>query len=136
MKILKLILVMLLTITCSVALAQGNQGQSDVPAPSLVPCSGATTGSWTCGVTQFFELIRRLIRFFAFDLAIPAAAIGIAYSGIEMVTKPNNPGARKQAIETIEMIVIGLIWVLGAWLIVHTLVDYVVKDGAVRNVLE
>lgn len=95
----------------------------------LVPCTD------NCTTTDFFALIQRIVNYFVFTLAVPVATIAIAYAGITMASHPAEEGKRTQAKEIIQAAVIGLVLVLGAWLIVTTIFNYLIKDD-VRNKID
>lgn len=102
-------------------------------AADLVPPCG-DTGQPACATGDFFVLVRNVINYFVFALAVPAATIAIAYAGISMASHPADESKRTQAKEILWAAVIGLALVLGAWLIMKTLFVYLVKPEARQQI--
>lgn len=82
-------------------------------AAGLVPCSGAS-----CDFAAFITLIRNMINFLIFKLAVPLAAISFAIAGVMILTAGGNEGQVARAKEIFWNVLIGLIVALSAWLIV------------------
>lgn len=117
MKILKIISLVIICLVFSIfitpiAWAQGG----------LVPCQD------NCTAADFFTLASKVVDFFVFTLAVPAAVIAITYAGVQMAIHPTQAGKRSEAKGIIMTAVIGLALALGAWLIVTTITDYLLKD--------
>lgn len=91
-------------------------------APLVPTCAGDD-----CGAADFFILLDKIIKYFVFTLAVPVATIAIVYAGIIMASNPGKEGKRTEGKEIIEAAVIGLVLVIGAWLIVTTIVKSLVK---------
>ncbi len=105
-----------------------NQDQGAIE-DGLVPCDG--TPAHPCTFTSLLNLVNRMIRYLIY-LMIPLSAIVFAYAGFLLITKGGNPGAREQASGMFMKVVLGLIFVLGAWLIVSTILDALGVDKAFR----
>lgn len=141
MKYLVLFVLILLTlILATPALAEF--GSSDPYssrniANGLVPCDGVSSdaGSWTCGAQEFFQLVENFLQFCVFYLAAPLTTVAIAYAGINMALHPDNPATMKEGKKIVQTAVIGLIWALGAYLIVTTLVGYFI-DPSLKGKIE
>lgn len=99
-------------------------------AAGLVPCDGVDN----CNTAAFFLGIDRIVNYFVFSLAVPIATIAIAWAGITMALHPAEEGKRTEAKKIIQATVIGLILTLGAWLIVNTLVKYLVKPDVAGQI--
>lgn len=84
----------------------------------LVPCGDS--GDPECNVCQVESLMRDLLKLVIYT-AIFLATLMIAYAGFKMVTAQGDPGAITAAKDILFKVVIGLMLVLGAWLIVDTL---------------
>ncbi len=77
-----------------------------------------------CGFNEFIDLINNVIEFILFYMAVPIAAIMFAYAGFLMVTAGGEAAhARQEAKEIAMNTVIGLIFVLAAFLIVKTILS-------------
>ena len=95
---------------------------------TLVPCID------NCDYNYLINLIDNVIHFFVYDLGVPVATIAIVYAGIIMVTKPDDPAKLKQGKEIMMTAVIGLIIMLGGYLIITTIFKYL--TGNVPAVLK
>lgn len=82
----------------------------------LVPCDGAD-----CTFNHLIELIRRVINFLIFKLAVPLAAVSFAVAGVIILTAGGNESKVEQGKEIAWNVVIGLIIALSAWLVVNAI---------------
>jgi len=73
------------------------------------------------GWASFFQVVQNLLNF-AVYLAIFFAVLIFAYAGFLWVTNPANPGNKEKGREALMNGVIGLVVVLGAWLIINTII--------------
>lgn len=87
-------------------------------AASLVPCNGTTT---PCNYTALITLIKNIVNFLVFGLAVPLAAISFAVAGVMILTAGGNTGQVERAKEIFWNVVIGLVVALSAWLIVNAI---------------
>lgn len=94
---------------------------------TLVPCTD------DCNFDSFVALIGILFKVILI-LALPLSAIIIAYGGLMIIFNPNNPGKRESAKKIIISVIWGLVFILAAYLIVKTILDYFV-DGSLRGSL-
>lgn len=83
---------------------------------AIVPCGGS--GQQACNFGFFITLIKNVINFLIFKLAVPLAAISFAVAGVMILTAGDNTGQVEKAKEIFWNVVIGLIVALSAWLIV------------------
>jgi len=99
-------------------------------AAGLIPCDGVTV---KCDFNAFAGLINNIINWFI-GISAGVAAITFSIAGAKMLFNPDNPTKRQEAIGMFKKTVIGMLIVLGAWLIVHTIVSALVKpeSGALR----
>lgn len=117
-KITLLVLILLCSLLVSATHAQ--------VAENIVPCGNP--GQADCETNDFFELVQNIVNYFTFVLAVPVATVAIAYAGISMASQPAKPEKRKQAIEILQTAIVGLALVLGAWLIVNTIFNYLAES--------
>lgn len=82
-------------------------------AAGLVPCSGAD-----CDFNDLITLIKNVVDFLIFKLAVPLAAISFAVAGVIILTAGGNESKAEQGKEIAWSVVIGLIIALSAWLVV------------------
>ncbi len=103
------------------------------PTPIVPPCQDEVIGQATkaCGFNTLMHLIRHLIDFALF-LAMPIAAGLFAFAGILYVTSSANPGNIGRAHGIFSSVFIGLLWVLGAWLVITLISDALLKPDYIR----
>ena len=109
-----------------VVLAQTSpQGSS--PTGGLVPCTN------NCNFNDLTTLINNIINWFL-GISVSVAAITFAIAGGIMLFNPNNPGKRGEALEMFKKTIIGIIIILVAWLVIHTVIAALVNQntGALR----
>lgn len=90
-----------------------------VSAFEIVPCGGS--GQSACNFSFFIQLIRNVVKFLIFYLAVPLAAISFAVAGVMILTSGGNTGQVEQAKEIFWNVLIGLIVALAAWLVVNAI---------------
>jgi hypothetical protein len=93
-------------------------------AASLIPCDGVTK---VCDFNAFMTMINGFITRFL-ELSVVIAAVTFSIGGAKILLNPGNPTERQKAMEMFKKTVIGMLIVLGAWLIVHTIVTAVARD--------
>lgn len=110
-------------------------------APLLPTCATPTefTGKeggtfMICGWADLMKLIDNLIHFILYGLAVPIAAIMMAYAGFLLITAGgDNAGARTKAKSIFWNTVLGLAIAIGAFLIVKTILALVGYTGPGLN---
>jgi hypothetical protein len=88
----------------------------------LVPCIDK------CDFKAFAELLTRVFNWLAIIGTASAAGI-IAWGGMVLISNPANETKRGQAKEIIWAAVIGLIFLLAAWVIVNSILTYLTNKG-------
>jgi len=91
-------------------------------ANSLIPCSGVD-----CNFSSFAALVNNVINWFL-SISATVAAITFSWAGIQMLLNPDNPGKRQDALEMFKKTVIGMIIILVAWLVIHTIIVTLLRD--------
>lgn len=84
----------------------------------LVPCKGED-----CDFAQLMQLIENVLNFLIFKIAVPAAAVAIMIGGWLIVTAGGNESKISNGKKIVGAAVLGLVIVLGAWLIVKTIIE-------------
>ncbi|OGG61042.1 hypothetical protein A3C87_01945 [Candidatus Kaiserbacteria bacterium RIFCSPHIGHO2_02_FULL_49_34] len=93
-------------------------------ATGLVPCSGPD-----CQACDILKLIQNIINNFFIPFAVMLAVIGLAWDGFKMVTSgSDNPLLHSVFRQRLKNIVIGFILMLGAWVIVDTVMKLFLND--------
>ncbi len=108
-------------------------------AAGLIPCGNVTvTGgkvsndinsdAHMCTFTDIMTFVNKAITWFL-DASVFIAAITFTIAGVDILFNPSNPEKIKQGWSMFRKTVIGLIIVLGAWLVIHTLITTFVPDS-------
>ena len=94
--------------------------QSDAPGSLNINaiCDGSL--AHPCNFDSVFKLINVAIQWFL-GIAIAVASVTFMIAGGKILMNPSNPAERGKATEMFKKTVIGIIIVLMAWLIVHTI---------------
>ena len=97
-----------------------------VSAAGLIPCNG--TPDSPCDFNAFSKLINGIINWFI-GISATVAAITFSIAGGQMLLNPDNPSKREEAINMFKKTVYGMIIILVAWLVVHTVVATLVDPN-------
>jgi hypothetical protein len=81
-----------------------------------------------CQLCFLLELVNNVIRFLIVDVATPIAALSFAVAGIMYLTAAGNTGQIARAHSIFKKVVIGFILILAAWLLIDTVMKYLVQD--------
>ncbi len=91
----------------------------------LIVCDGTTE---PCTFGHLIELTQNLIT----DLVIISTFLAVAafvYAGIILLTSGGNEGKKDKAKKIFTKVLIGYLWILGAWLLVYTITSVLLKPG-------
>ena len=89
----------------------------------LVPCDT------NCHFNDFIQLVENIINYLLI-VAVPIAGVAFAYAGFLYLTAAGNPGKIEEAHGIFTSVMIGIIIMLVAWVLIHTLVSELVPDQA------
>ena len=95
----------------------------------LIVCGSKTTPP--CEVKHFFILARNVLELLFF-LAVPATFFGCAYAGYLYMTAQDNTTKTTKAKKIFHGIIIGFLFIAGAWLIVYALVDPILNKDVYK----
>lgn len=128
MVLRRAIIVSALTLIMLAAVAPSLVGAQGV-IPTIVPekCQGANAAT-ECGICQLAELVKNILNAAIF-LAVIAAACLFAWTGFKFLTERDNSGSRTAAKKMFWNVMLGLIIILAAWLIVNTIMSFMVKGN-------
>ena len=87
---------------------------------SLIICNNPPAFPETCEFSHLVVLTQNLIT----DLILVStllATMAFAYAGFKLLTSGGNESARKEATEIFRKVLIGYLWILGAWLLIYTI---------------
>ena len=93
----------------------------------IVPC-GTSYASHACTVCDFYVLIQNIINFFLFMLA-PLATLAAIYVAFLFMFSGGSPAKITAAKEKLWLVVIGIFWGLGSWLVLNTILEVVANKG-------
>ena len=104
-------------------------GPFSAHAAGLVPCGGATEPP--CELCKLVDLGQNIINF-GILAAVLLSGLMFAYAGVLYFTAAANEGQIKKAHGIFGTVFIGLLLVLGAWLIVDTVMKSFLPSGSVN----
>jgi|SRR3989338_11321664 len=90
---------------------------SPVSAAGLVPCSGPD-----CNPCSLLQLISNVVNFIVLDITMPLAGLLFLIGGIMMVAAGGSEERFKKGKKVFVDTVIGVLIILGSWVIVNTLI--------------
>lgn len=118
------IFTILLTILFVPALAFAQAGEG------IVPCTG--TKDDPCTACQLVTMVSNLMEFFVYA-AVVVATLMFTWAGIKYVTSGTKPDQISEAHKIFFNVMIGLVLVLGSWLIVDLILRVVPGDDVKRD---
>jgi len=92
---------------------------------NLIVCDGTTT---PCTFAKLIELAKNLITALVIISTFLATA-AFAYAGFLLLTSGGSESGKTKAKEVFKKVLIGYLWILGAWLLVYTITSVLLKDG-------
>ncbi len=95
----------------------------------LIVCGRKTPDSHPCTVDDFFLLAKRVVNLI-FYLTIPVVFYVCAYAGWLYMSAIDDSGKIEKAKKMFKGVLIGFLFVCGAWLIVYTIVDPILNKNA------
>ena len=121
----------------SVSFAQSGGTGNQPPAGSSGIDSGYTgiipscegTG---CGWDDIIKTIDYLVDF-GMGIALVFSSVVIAFAGWKYMSSGDNPGKRKEANTMLQKVVIGIVLVMGAWVIVNLIFTALGVDDSIRT---
>lgn len=97
-------------------------------ADGIIPCNGLD-----CNFTSMATLVNNIINYFVTG-SVAIAAITFSIAGGNLLLHPDQPAKIEEAKTMFQKTFFGLLIILVAWLVVHTLVSALVdpNSGALR----
>ncbi len=97
-------------------------------AAGLVPCGGPNDNETMCRACDFVVMAQKIMVWF---VAVSASIVALMFAlgGMKMVMSAGNTGKVSEGKEMMTNSVIGFLILLGAWLIVNTILVTVMKGG-------
>ena len=100
---------------------------------ALVPCGTTLTGPMAsnraCTICDFFVLIKNIVDFLTEYVAMPVAVIVLIYGGVMMLTAGGSEEKINKGKSALWHAVWGLLIVFAAWLIVDTIIKYLISGS-------
>jgi len=94
----------------------------------LIPC-GTKANPNMCTVCDFFKLIQNIINFFLY-VSAPLTTLAAIYIGFLFMFSGGSPQKVTEAKGKLWMVIIGLFWILGSWLVINTVLNMVASKSA------
>ncbi len=92
----------------------------------LIVCGTDELGE--CTLNDLATLLQRLINALIIISTFLATA-AFAYAGFLLLTSGGNEGSKTKAKDIFIKVLIGYLWILGAWLIVYTITSVLLQPG-------
>lgn len=99
---------------------------------NLIVCDG--TAADPCTFAKLMLLVKNLINALVIISTFLATAV-FAYAGIKLLASGGNEGAMKDAKSMLWKVLIGYLWILGAWLLVYTITSVLVNTDKFPSLL-
>ncbi len=125
------------SLAVTTASAQTAGGSAD-PKDSnfqIVPCTGVEEKDANgvvigkkCDFNSLVEMANRVIKFLLY-LSIPLVLGIIVFTAFQYLTANGNPVKLDKAKHMIKYVIIGLLWILGSFILVYTVLDNLLSDN-------
>lgn len=96
------------------------QAQEDGTVTSIVSCG--RIGQPECGFNDLVQMVQNGIKFTIVYVIIPLITLVILYYGVMMVIAGNKPAQLQKAKKALWSVVVGLFFMLTAWLLVSAVI--------------
>jgi len=93
----------------------------------IVPC-GTSYANHACTVCDFFVLIQNIINFLLYAFA-SLATLAVIYIAFLFLFSGGSPAKIIEAKGKLWLVVIGIFWVLGSWLVLNTILNLIVDQS-------
>jgi hypothetical protein len=90
-----------------------------------IPCNGPE-----CNFDHLIQLANNIIKFLMFKVAVPLAAIGLMWTGGNLIINQNKEGAWNEAKSGFSSIAIGFLIMLSAYLVIKTILYAFLRTDA------
>lgn len=105
-----------------------------VSSAGLIPCGDK--GETSCGFEDLIKLANTVVKFLLYDVSIPLAALGFAWSGGKLVMNKDKEGAWSEAKESFWNIILGFGIIIAAFVLVKAfLFAFLNTDAGFRSFL-
>lgn len=100
-----------------------------VSMAAIVNCGNP--GQPACDFTSLVGMLNGIVQWFL-TIAASVAALSFAWAGAQILMNPGNEGKLSDAKEMFRKTIWGLVWLLGSWLIIYTVVKTLAPGTALR----
>ncbi|MDB5188701.1 MAG: hypothetical protein JWM92_299 [Candidatus Nomurabacteria bacterium] len=104
------------TFVAALSLMSVHVAHAATSADGLIPCDGPD-----CTFNSVLQLLNNIINFFFKTLLLPIFVVMVMYLGYTYLTAGGKPGQHAKLGSMAKHMVLGLVLMLCAWLIVHTI---------------
>ncbi len=94
----------------------------------LIICNTPKYPGVECGINQLVILTQNLITNLVIISTFLATA-AFVYAGFILLTSGGSEGKKDEAKKIFTKVMIGYLWILGAWLVVYTITSVLLKTG-------
>ena len=94
----------------------------------IVPCGTSYTGNVSCTVCHFYKLLQNIINFLLLTSASLVTLMAI-YIAFIFLFSGGSPQKITDAKSKSWLLVWGLVWVLGSWLVLNTIIAVFANPG-------
>jgi len=92
----------------------------------LIVCDGTVADP--CTFSDLITLAQNLINALI-TISTLLATAAFAYAGFILLTSGGNESAKTRAKEIFRKVLVGYLWILGAWLLVYTITSVLLNPG-------
>jgi len=126
-SILALVFIVITSIVTPI-MVSAQDSVAEVEKRGVVPCSGPEgVGGTPCDYNTLITGVQRLLTYLIY-LATLIAVVMFVWAGFILITAGGNPGKKDQAKGIFKGTAIGFLFVIGAWLIVSTILGFFAND--------
>lgn len=101
----------------------------------VVDCDGShTTGANACDFVAFIKQLNKIILY-AIYISFPITGIAMAYAGYLLMTAEGNTKQWDAAKEMVTRVLIGFVLILGAWILIRTIISQLVVPNGIVDLL-
>ena|SRR3989344_5248313 len=94
----------------------------------IVPCGTSYTNNAPCTVCHFYKLLQNIINFLLFTSSALVVLMA-TYIAFLFLLSGGSPKKIEDAKSKLWLLLWGLIWVLGSWLVLNTVINFITVIG-------
>ena len=94
----------------------------------IVPCGTSYTDNTPCTVCHFYKLLQNIINFILYITA-SLATLMATFIAFLFLFSGGSPQKITDAKSKLWLLVLGIAWVLGSWLVLNTILSFIVNKS-------